>query len=88
MSAMMSGTMSVMGVFSANLESQWTLSVRFFTTVCQQILTAIKPLLMTILFLAGRHNGTSCMQHTQTAEERTLNFTSFFNLAFKLTAQQ
>ena len=32
---------------------------------------------MTILFSAGQRTDTSCMQHTQTAGARTLNFTSF-----------
>ena len=32
-----------------------------------------------VLFSAGQHTGTSCMQHTQTAGERTLNFTSVNN---------
>jgi len=34
--------MSVMGIFSANTESQWTLSVRYFTILSEQMLTAIK----------------------------------------------
>jgi len=34
---------------------------------------------MAILFSAEQHTGTSCMQHTQIAGERTLNFTSFNN---------
>jgi len=42
MSAMISGAMSVMGAFLANIESQQTQSVRYFTTLSQQILTAIK----------------------------------------------
>jgi len=42
MSAMISDAMSAMGVFSANIESQRTLSVRYFTTLGQQMLTAIK----------------------------------------------
>jgi len=42
MSAMISGAMPVMGVFSANIESQRTLGVRYFTTLSQQMLTAIK----------------------------------------------
>ena len=40
--AMILGTMSVMGVFSAKTESQWVLSVRYFTTLFQQMLTAIR----------------------------------------------
>jgi len=42
MSAMISGAMSVMGAFLANIESQQTQSVRYFTTLSQQILAAIK----------------------------------------------
>jgi len=77
MSAMVSGAMSVMGLFSANIESQRTLSVRYFTTLSQQMLTAIKHVAGgNILFSAGQRTGTSCMQHSQTAWERTLNFTS------------
>jgi len=34
---------------------------------------------MTILFLAGQNTGTSCVQYSQTAVARTLNFTSFNN---------
>jgi len=49
MSAMILGAMSVMGVFSANVERQRTLSVRYFTTLSQQRLTFI-TLLMTICF--------------------------------------
>jgi len=62
---------------SANVESHRTLSVRFFTTLSQQILTALNTLLMTILFSAGQHTITSCMQRSQTAGTRILNFTSF-----------
>jgi len=36
-SAMISGDISVMGVFSANIESHRTLSVRYFTALSQQI---------------------------------------------------
>ena len=32
-----------------------------------------------VLFSAWQHTGTSCMQYTQTAGERTLNFTSVNN---------
>jgi len=42
MSAMISGAVAVMGDFSANIKSQRTLSVRYFTTLSQQMLTAIK----------------------------------------------
>jgi len=44
------------------------------------MLTAIKHVAGgNILFSAGQRTGTSCMQHSQTAWERTLNFTSFNN---------
>jgi len=42
MSAMILGAMSVMGVFFTNIERQRTLSVRYFTPLYQQMLTAIK----------------------------------------------
>ena len=41
---------------------------------------------MTILFSAGQRTDTSCMQHSQTAGARTLNFI-FLIMAFNLTVQ-
>jgi len=40
-----------------------------------------------LVFSARQRTGTSCMQHSQTAGERTLNFTSYIN-GFQLEAQQ
>jgi len=65
------------GFFLANIESQRTLSVRYFTSLSQQMLTAIKLSLMTNFVFSSKYTGTSCMQHSQTAGDRTLNFTSF-----------
>ena len=80
MSAMILGAMTVMRVLLANIESRQTLSVRWFTTLSQQMLTAIKYVTYEFFwFSAGHHTGTSCMQHSQTAGARTLNFTSFNN---------
>ena len=54
--------------------------MRYFTTLSQQMLTAIKHVAGgNILFSAGQRTGTSCMQHSQTAGQRTINFTSFNN---------
>jgi len=52
--------MTVMGVLLANIESRQTLSVRWFTTLSQQMLTAIKYVTheKKILFSAGQHTGT------------------------------
>jgi len=60
MSAMILGAMTVMGVLLANIESRQTLSVRWFTTLSQQMLTAIKYVTheKKILFSAGQHTGT------------------------------
>jgi len=45
------------------------------------MLTAVKHVAddKIVLCSAGQHTGTPCMQHSQTAGERTLNFTSFYN---------
>jgi len=54
--------------------------VRYLTTLSQQMLTAVKHVADDkFSFSSGQHTGTSCMQHSQTAGERTLNFTSFYN---------
>jgi len=55
-----------------------TISEIFYYSV-SQMLKLSNSLLMTILFSAGQHSGTSCMQHSQTAGARTLNFTSINN---------
>ena len=59
-------------LFSANIDSQRTLSVRYFTTLSQQMLTAVKHVVDDSVV-----SSTSCMQRSQTTAERTLNFTSF-----------
>jgi len=66
MSAMTSGATSVVGVFSANIENQRTVSVSPF----QQTLLAIKHVADDILFSARPRTSTSCIQRSQTAGAR------------------
>jgi len=88
MSAMISGAMSVMGVFLANNESQRTLSVRYFATLSQQMLAAIKH----IADDKFRFQQDSALAHhacnAVKLQERELSTSLLLIMSFSLTAQQ
>ena len=71
-------------LFSTNTESQRTLSVRYFTSVSQQMLTAVKHV-ADDNFVFSRTAQWHIMQHSQTAGERT---SFLLIMAFNLTAKQ
>ena len=74
--------------FSAVIECQRTLSVRYFITLSQQMLTAVK-LVADDNFVFSRTAYWHIMHATHSnCSEWTLNFTPFINIAFNLTAQQ
>ena len=85
MSAMILAAMSVMGFFRL---SQRTVLVGYFTTLSQQMLTAIKHVAdEKFLFSAGQHTGTPCMQRVKLQEsERSSSL--LLTTAFNLSAQQ
>jgi len=77
MSAVVLGTMSIMGVFLIKRGKSTSVSIRYFTTVSQQMLTAIKHVMNDILSF-NRTVHWSVMHATQQLLEcKTLNFTSF-----------
>jgi len=88
MSAMILGAMSVMGVFFTNIERQWTLSVRYFTALYQQMLTAIKHVADDKFCFQQDSTLAHNACNTVKLQESELSTSLLLIIAFNLTAQQ
>ena len=82
---MILGAMTVMGVLLANTESRRTLSVRWFTALSQQMLTAIKYVTYEIFFCFQQD---STLAHhacnTVKLQEHELSTSLLLTMAFNL----
>jgi len=87
-SAMISGAMSVMSVFSVNIESQRTLSVRYFTTLSHQMLTGIKHVADDKFCFQQDSILAHHACNTLKLQESELSASLLFVMACNLTAQQ